>query len=122
MKWLQANRTGVRARVARFGRMEEAAKIGERLSVDQFDFAGLYLVLHSPALEEPAWLGQLGNAATVGHGQGLPVDPFRGEPVRWISAQPSFQHRITASQTLIFNLLARQVPAWLNLPGLRAMQ
>jgi ribose transport system substrate-binding protein len=94
IKWLQANRADVRVHVARFGRIDEAGKLGDKLLVDHPSLAGLFVVWDTPALA-------------------------KGGSVRCIAAQLPYQQGIAAAQTVILSLLARPVPAWIALPGLR---
>ena len=76
--WLQANRADVRVHVARFGRMDEAAKLGEQMVVTHPNLAGLFTVSDTPALAVPDRLGHLGRAwptAKVDPGKDVAIDP-----------------------------------------------
>ena len=122
IKWLQANRADVRVHVARFGRIDEAGKLGDKLLVDHPSLAGLFVVWDTPALAVAARLLEAGQSlpmATVDLGEGVAVDLAKGGSVRCIAAQLPYQQGIAAAQTVILSLLARPVPAWIALPGLR---
>lgn len=121
VKWLQANRADVRVHVARFGRIEEAAKLGERMAIDHPDLAGLFIVWDTPALAVSARLAELGRAlplATVDLGEAMAIDIAKGGAVRCIAAQQPYQQGIAAAQTVVLSLLGRPVPAWIALPGI----
>ncbi len=121
VKWLQANRADVRVHVARFGRIEEAAKLGERMAVDHPDLAGLFIVWDTPALAVSARLVEIGRAlplATVDLGEAMAIDIAKGGAVRCIAAQQPYQQGIAAAQTVVLSLLGRPVPAWIALPGI----
>lgn len=121
VKWLQANRADVRVHVARFGRIEEAAKLGERMAVDHPDLAGLFIVWDTPALAVSARLVEIGRAlplATVDLGEAMAIDIAMGGAVRCIAAQQPYQQGIAAAQTVVLSLLGRPVPAWIALPGI----
>jgi ribose transport system substrate-binding protein len=121
IKWLQANRADVRVHVARFGRIDEAGKLGDRLLADHPSLAGLFVVWDTPALAVAARLREAGRSlpmATVDLGEGVAVDLAKGGPVTCIAAQLPYQQGIAAAQTVILSLLARPVPAWIALPGL----
>jgi ribose transport system substrate-binding protein len=121
VKWLQANRADVRVHVARFGRIEEAAKLGERMAVDHPDLAGLFIVWDTPALAVSARLVEIGRAlplATVDLGESMAIDIAKGGAVRCIAAQQPYQQGIAAAQTVVLSLLGRPVPAWIALPGI----
>lgn len=121
IKWLQANRADVRVHVARFGRIEEAAKLGERMAVDQPNLAGLFIVWDTPALAVSERLAAMGRAlplATVDLGEAMAIDIAKGGAVRCIAAQQPYQQGIAAAQTVVLSLLGRPVPAWIALPGI----
>lgn len=121
IKWLQTNRADVRVHLVRFGRIDEAAQLGERLLVDHPALAGLFIVWDTPALAVIARLEQVGRRlpmATVDLGEGAAVDLAKGGFLRCIAAQLPYQQGIAAAQTMILSLLGRPVPAWIALPGL----
>lgn len=121
-KWLQANRPDIRTHVARFGRIDDAARQGARLLADHPDLAGLFVVWDTPALAVSEWLGGLGRTlpiATVDLGEAAAIDIARDGSIRCIAAQQPFQQGIAAAQTVILSLLSRPVPAWIALPGIR---
>jgi ribose transport system substrate-binding protein len=120
-KWLQANRADVRVHVARFGRIDEAGKLGDRLLAEHPALAGLFVVWDTPALAVAARLQEAGRSlpmATVDLGEGVAVDLASRGSVRCIAAQLPYQQGIAAAQTVILSLLARPLPAWVALPGL----
>jgi ribose transport system substrate-binding protein len=125
IKWLQANRADVRVHVARFGRIEEAAKLGERMAVDHPNLAGLFIVWDTPALAVSERLAAMGRAlplATVDLGEAMAIDIAKGGAVRCIAAQQPYQQGIAAAQTVVLSLLGRPVPAWIALPGISVTQ
>jgi ribose transport system substrate-binding protein len=121
IKWLQANRSDVRVHVARFGRMDEAAKLGEALITNHPNLAGLFVVWDTPALAVSARLAEMGHVlplATVDLGEAAAIDIAKNGSVRCIAAQQPYQQGIAAAQTVILSLLTRPVPAWIALPGI----
>lgn len=121
IKWLQANRSDVRVHVARFGRMDEAAKLGEGLVTNHPNLAGLFVVWDTPALAVSTRLAEMGHVlplATVDLGEAAAIDMAKNSAVRCIAAQQPYQQGIAAAQTVILSLLARPVPAWIALPGI----
>jgi len=121
IKWLQANRSDVRVHVARFGRIDEAAKLGERLVSDHPSMAGLFVVWDTPALAVSAVLAEKGLSlpmATVDLGEAAAIDMARHGSVRCIAAQQPYQQGIAAAQTIVLSLLTRPVPPWIALPGI----
>lgn len=121
IKWLQANRADVHVHVARFDRIDEAAKLGEGLLAQHPALAGLFVVWDTPALALAARLEATGRSlpmATVDLGEGAAINLAMGRSVRCIAAQLPFQQGIAAAQTVILSLLTRPVPAWIALPGL----
>ncbi|EKD61202.1 MAG: hypothetical protein ACD_54C00351G0001 [uncultured bacterium] len=121
IKWLQANRTDIRVHVARFGRIDEAAELGERLVSEHPNLAGLFIVWDTPALAVSARLAARGRAlplATVDLGEAAAIDIAKNGSVRCIAAQQPYQQGIAAAQTVILSLLTRPVPAWIALPGI----
>ncbi len=120
-KCLHANRADVQVHVARFGRMDEAAKLAERLVDEHPTLAGLFVVWDTPALAVSEWLSQRGRAlpmATVDLGEAAAIDIARQGSICCIAAQQPYQQGIAAAQTVILSLLARPVPAWIALPGI----
>jgi ribose transport system substrate-binding protein len=120
-KWMQTNRSDVGARVARFGRMDEAAKVAERLVAEHPSLAGMFVVWDTPALAVSKWLSQLGRElpiATVDLGEAAAIDIAQKGSICCIAAQQPYQQGIVAAQTVILSLLARPVPAWIALPGI----
>lgn len=121
-KWLQANRPDVRLHIARFGRIDEAARLAERLVTDHPALAGLFVVWDTPALAVARRLAVLGRAppmATVDLGEAVAIDLAKGGSFRCIAAQQPLQQGIAAAQTAILSLLGRPVPAWIALPGIQ---
>lgn len=121
IKWLQANRSDVRVHVARFGRIDEAAKLGERMALEHPKLAGLFIVWDTPALAVSARLAEMGRVlplATVDLGEAAAIDLAKGGAVCSIAAQQPYQQGIAAAQTVILSLLTRPVPAWIALPGI----
>ena len=121
IKWLQTNRSDVRVYVARFGRMDEAAKLGEELVLHHPALAGLFIVWDTPALAVSERLTKMGRAlplATVDLGEAAAIDIAKGGSLQCIAAQQPYQQGIAAAQTVILSLLARPVPAWIALPGI----
>lgn len=120
-KWLQTSRPDVHVHVARFGRMDEAAMLGERLVTEHPKLAGLFVVWDTPAQAVSARLAQMGRSlpmATVDLGEAAAIDLARGGSLHCIAAQQPYQQGIAAAQTVILSLLARPVPAWIALPGI----
>lgn len=121
IKWLQANRADVHVHLARFGRIEEAASIGERLVSDSPKLAGLFIVWDTPALAVSQRLTELGHAVpitTVDLGKAAAIDIAQSGSICCIAAQQPYQQGIAAAQTVILSLLGRPVPAWIALPGI----
>ena len=120
-KWLQANRPDVNTHIRRFGRIDEAAQLGEALVTDHPALAGMFVVWDTPALAVAARLAERGHTlpmATVDLGEEAAIDLARGGAIRCIAAQQPFQQGIAAAQTVILSLLGRPVPAWIALPGI----
>ncbi|MGQ0563893.1 MAG: substrate-binding domain-containing protein [Gemmobacter sp.] len=120
-KSLQANRPDIRAHIARFGRIDEAATLAERLVADHPALAGLFVVWDTPALAVARRLAELGRAlpmATVDLGEAVAIDLARGGCFLCIAAQQPLQQGIAAAQTVILSLLGRPIPAWIALPGI----
>ena len=120
-KWLQANRPDIRPHIARFGRIDEAAKLAERMVTDHPALAGMFVVWDTPALAVARRLADLGRAlpmATVDLGEAVAIDLARGGSFQCIAAQQPLQQGIAAAQTVILSLLGRPIPAWIALPGL----
>lgn len=120
-KWMQTNRADLGVHVARFGRIDEAASLGQRLVEDHPDLAGLFVVWDTPALAVAERLRQLGRTmpmATVDLGEAAAIDIAANGAMRCIAAQQPFQQGIAAAQTVILSLLSRPVPAWIALPGI----
>lgn len=121
IEWLQVNRSDVRVHVARFGRIAEAATLGERLLADFPALAGMFVVWDTPALAVSERLTQMGRAlpmATVDLGEAAAIDIAKEGLIRCIAAQQPYQQGIAAAQTVVLSLLARPVPAWIALPGI----
>lgn len=121
IKGLQANRADLQVHVARFGRMEEAALIGERMLSDLPKLAGLFIVWDTPALAVAQRLTEMGRSlpiATVDLGKAAAIDIARRGSICCIAAQQPHQQGIAAAQTVILSLLGRPVPAWIALPGI----
>lgn len=121
IKWLQANRADARVHVARFGRIDEAATLADRMVLDHPDLAGMFVVWDTPALAVAGRLAGSGRAlplATVDLGEAVAIDLAKGGAFRCIAAQQPFQQGIAAAQTVILSLLTRPVPAWIALPGI----
>ncbi|MCA0270588.1 MAG: substrate-binding domain-containing protein [Proteobacteria bacterium] len=121
-KWLQAHRPDIRVHVERFDRMSEAANLAEKLVGQHPAMAGLFVVWDTPAMAVSERLSQLGRAlpmATVDLGEAAAIDIAREGYICCIAAQQPYLQGIAAAQTVILSLLARPVPAWIALPGIR---
>lgn len=118
--WMQANRPDVETHVLRFGVLDEAANLAERLIVDHPTISGFFVVWDTPALTVSTRLKASGRSlamATVDLGEDVAIALAAGKPFVSVAAQQPFQQGVVAAQTTILALLGRTIPAWIALPG-----
>lgn len=119
--WMQANRPDVQTYVLRFGTMDEAADLAERMIADHPEISGFFVVWDTPATAVSARLQATRHPvvmATVDLGEDVAVNLAAGKPFVSVAAQQPFQQGVVAAQTTILALLGRTIPAWIALPGI----
>ncbi|MBL9062533.1 substrate-binding domain-containing protein [Tabrizicola sp.] len=118
--WMQANRRDVRTHVRRFGSMDEAADLAQRMIEDHPDISGFFVVWDTPAHAVANRLDVAGKApamATVDLGEDVAIALAAGRPFVSVAAQQPLQQGVAAARTTILALLGRTVPAWIAVPG-----
>ncbi len=118
--WMQAHRPDVQPHVLRFGMVNEAADLAERLIMEHPGIAGFFVVWDTPAMAVATRLGRAGHSlalATVDLGEAVAIALAAGKPFVSVAAQQPFQHGVVAAQTAVLALLDRTIPAWIALPG-----
>jgi ribose transport system substrate-binding protein len=119
--WIQANRPDVRAHVLRFGAVDEAADLAERLIADHPEISAFFVVWDTPALAVSTRLTAAGRTlamATVDLGEEVAIALTSGQHFVSVAAQQPFQQGVVAARTTILALLSRTIPAWIALPGI----
>ncbi len=119
--WMQVNRSDVRTQVLRFGTMDEAADLAERMLADHPEISGFFVVWDTPAAAVSTRLQTTGRSlmmATVDLGEDVAISLAAGKPFVSVAAQQPFQQGVVAAQTTILALLGRTVPSWIALPGI----
>lgn len=118
--WLQTNRPDLQQHVLRFGAMDEAADLAERLIADQPDISGFFVVWDTPAMAVATRLEAVGRSpamATVDLGEDVAIALAKGRPFVSVAAQQPFQQGVVAAQTAVLALLDKTIPGWIALPG-----
>lgn len=118
--WMQVNRPDVQTHVRRFGAMDEAADLAERMIADHSEISGFFVVWDTPATPVSARMEAIGHPivmATVDLGEDVAISLAAGQPFVSVAAQQPFQQGVVAARTTILALLGRTIPAWIALPG-----
>lgn len=118
--WMQAHRPDVHTHVLRFGAVNEAPDLADRLIAEHSEIAGFFVVWDTPATAVTTRLHAAGHAmamATVDLGEDVAVALAAGQNFVSVAAQQPYQHGVVAAQAAILALLGRPVPAWIALPG-----
>jgi len=118
--WMQANRSDVRTHVLRFGAVDEAADLAERLIADHPEISAFFVVWDTPAMAVSTRFADAGHSiviATVDLGEDVAISLAVGKPFVNVAAQQPFQQGVVAARTTILALLGRTIPAWIALPG-----
>ncbi len=119
--WMQANRSDVQTHVLRFGAVNEAADLAERLIADHPKISAFFVVWDTPAMAVSTRLAAAGlplAMATVDLGEDVAISLAAGKPFVSVAAQQPFQQGVVAARTTILALLGRTIPAWIALPGI----
>ncbi len=118
--WMQTQRPDVQTHVRRFGAVEEAADLAERMIAEHPAISGFFVVWDTPAIAVAARLHTTGRVlamATVDLGEDVAIALAAGQPFVSVAAQQPFQQGVVAARTTILALLGRTIPAWIALPG-----
>ena len=118
--WMQANRSEVQTQVLRFGAVDEAADLAERLIADHSEVSAFFVVWDTPAMAVSTRFAKAGRSivmATVDLGEDVAISLAAGKPFVSVAAQQPFQQGVVAARTSILALLGRTIPAWIALPG-----
>lgn len=121
INWMQANRSDVRTHVLRFGAVDAAADLAQRMIADYPEISGFFVVWDTPATAVSIRLEAAGRSivmATVDLGEDVAISLAASKPFVSVAAQQPFQQGEVAARTTVLALLGRPVPAWIALPGI----
>jgi ribose transport system substrate-binding protein len=124
-RWMETNRPDVSVRVARFTDMDETPSVTRDLLDEEPELEGLFAVWDTPcvsAIAEIVRQERSVKVTTTDLGREVSISLANGGPVVGIASQRPFQQGETVARAVINNLLGRNCPDWIALPGLSVIQ
>jgi len=120
-KWMEAERSDIAIRQAKFASVEQAAQITDEFLSANSEMSGLFAVWDGPAMQAVKTLrarSQQLPMTTIDLGNEVAVELAHGELIKGVGAQQPYDQGVAVATTTIMSLIGGQPPSWVVLPGL----